>query len=92
MLTYLQPHLHQFLANVSLQFNALEKIVRFVHDGNAAEKWSGTIARHGLIFPYSDTSYPTITCSTLATETLEQGAKYVYKLTIKTPEPRHWRL
>ena len=32
---------------------------------------------------------PAFTCSKIAIETLEQGLKYV-KLTIKTPERRHW--
>ena len=34
----------------------------------------------------------TFTCSKLTIETPEQDAKYVQKLTIKTPELRHWRI
>ena len=36
-------------------------------------------------------SQPAITCSKLTIETLEQGVKYVKKLTVKTPKRRHWR-
>ena len=32
-----------------------------------------------------------ITCSKLTIEILEQGVKYVQKVTIKTPERRQWR-
>ena len=34
----------------------------------------------------------TITCSKSKIETVEKGVKYVQKLTIKTPERRHWRV
>ena len=34
---------------------------------------------------------PAFACSKLAIETLEQGVKYVQKLTIKTPERHYWR-
>ena len=37
------------------------------------------------------TTQPTFTCSKLTIETLEQGVKYVQKLTIKTPERHHRR-
>ena len=37
--------------------------------------------------PYN-TSQRTFTCSKLTIETLEQGVRYVQKLTIKTPERR----
>ena len=37
-----------------------------------------------------DLTLPTITCSKLTMEILEQGVKYVQ--TIKTPERRHWHL
>ena len=33
---------------------------------------------------------PAIKCSKLAIETLEQGAKCVLSLTVKTAERRHW--
>ena len=37
-------------------------------------------------------SQPAFTCSRLTIETLEQSVNYVQsKLTIKTPERRHWR-
>ena len=38
-------------------------------------------------------SQPAITCSKLTIETtLEQGVKYIKKLTVKVPERRQWRL
>ena len=37
------------------------------------------------------TTQPTFTCSKLTIEILEQGVKYVQKLTMKTPERHHWR-
>ena len=36
-------------------------------------------------------SQSAFTCSKLTIKTLEQGVKYVSKLTTKTPEERQWR-
>ena len=36
-------------------------------------------------------SQSAFTCSKLTIEALKQGVKYFIKLTMKTPERRHWR-
>ena len=40
---------------------------------------------------YDRHSQPVINFSKLTVETLEEGVKLYSKLTIKTPEQRHWR-
>ena len=62
---------------------------------NRGETWSRvklrTIVKRSSWKTSGNTSQLTFTCSKSAIEALSKGCKLYSKLTIKTPERRHWR-